>query len=134
MTEGRFQSVIIKKIEDRGGHVINGNYTKAGEADLQCGFPVTTDVVENVQHDWDMGFITNTKTFLVYLAVEVKTDKDYDRIMSGLDEDYNVINDKKLKKHEFVQMAKIRAVRSKGGLAIVAWNFEQIEEYVNENW
>ncbi len=102
----------MDKIISIGGHVVNGNYTKAGEADLQCGYPV------------------NGK--LLHLCVEVKTPKDYERVMRAVDEDYNIINQKPLKKHEPVQMAKIRQVRKRGGLALVAYSFDQVKEYINE--
>lgn len=112
MRESGYQSKIIKAIEAEGGHVVNGNFTKSGEPDLQCGYPVDGQ--------------------LLYLAVEVKTEADYYRVMRGVDRDYNIVDIKKLKKHEPVQMAKIRQIRKKGGLALVAYNFTQIKEYVNE--
>lgn len=111
MTEQYYQKKIIKAIEKNGGHCVNGIYTQSGEADLQCGFPV------------------NDK--LLYVAIEVKTEKAYKYLMKGLDSDYNVIDDKKLKPHEFLQMAKIRKVRRLGGLALVAWNYTQVKEYIN---
>ena len=131
MTESGYQSKIIKAIEDMGGQVVNGNYTKVGEADLQCGYPIELEVVDNIFHEWGIEMKSHSKKMLVYLAVEVKTEKDYERIMSGLDEDYNIVDEKKLKKHEFVQMAKIRIVREKGGLALVAWNIDQIKGYID---
>lgn len=123
MTESSYQRKIASKIEAIGGHWVNGNYTRNGEADLQCGYPIMIGI------DPGMG---SMKTVLLYLAVEVKTEKDYHRVMKGVDENYNIIDEKKMKPHEFVQMAKIRAVRNKGGLALVCYKFEQIQEYINE--
>lgn len=102
MLESKYQAKIIKAIEKKGGHVVNGQFTKKGEADLQCGYPV--DGV------------------LRYLAVEVKTEKDYHRVMSG-----------KYKEHELMQKIKIDRVKSLGGLALFAYCIEQVEEYINEN-
>ncbi len=112
MTEGYFQKKIMDNIISIGGHVVNGNYTKTGEADLQCGYPIEGK--------------------LLHLCVEVKTPKDYDRVMRAIDENYNIIDQKPLKKHESIQMAKIRQVRKLGGLALVAHSFEQVKEYVND--
>ena len=117
MLEQAYQSKIIKAIEAAGGHAINGTYSKSGEADLQCGIPVKV-------HD---------RTILVHVAIEVKTEKDYLRVMSGIDDDYNLTDSKKLKPHEPLQMAKIRRLRNKGGLALVAFNYRQVLEYIDEN-
>jgi len=112
MTEQYYQSKVIKEIQANGGVAINGNYSAAGEADLQCGIPVDGR--------------------LLHVAVEVKTEKDYHRVMSAIDADYNVIDSKKLKSHETLQMAKIRRNRKLGGLALVAYNYKQIMEYIDE--
>ena len=111
----------MKAIEEDGGVVVNGNFTRSGEPDLQCGYPVYRDRIDG----------SNYKE-LVYLAVEVKTEQDYYRVMRGIDKDYNIVDIKKLKKHEPVQMAKIRKIREIGGLALVAYNYTQVKEYVNE--
>jgi len=112
MREAAYQSKLMDKIVDRGGVVVNGMYTKDGESDLQAGMPV------------------NGIPVLVYVAIEVKTEKDYYRVMKCIDTDYNVINDKGLKKHEALQMYKIRNTRKRGGLALVAFNIEQVDEYI----
>ncbi len=109
-----YQTKIMNTIKKEGGWCVNGNYTLAGEADLQCGIPVE---------------LYRYGTILVYCAVEVKTDIDFARVMRAVDEDYKVIDAKKLKQHEKLQMAKIRGVRRRGGLAIVAFNYKQIKEY-----
>jgi len=111
MREQGYQSKIMKTIEEMGGHCVNGVYSKSGEADLQCGYPVGDR--------------------LLYIAIEVKTEKDYYRVMRAIDKDYNIVNSSSLKVHEPLQIAKIRMVRNKGGLALVAFNIEQIKEYVN---
>ena len=133
MTEAYFQKKIMDKIESIGGHVINGKYTRTGEADLQCGYPVEIDVIGEIDHEWGVDVVTTGKTILAHLCVEVKTPKDYERVMRAIDEDYNIIDQKPLKKHESVQMAKIRQVRKKGGLALVAYSFDQVKQYVEEN-
>lgn len=112
MNESYYQSNIMKGIEAIGGHVVNGNYTRTGEADLQCGYPY--------------------QGILYHLCVEVKTPDNYDRVMKAVDEDYKIVDVKKLKKHEIVQMHKIAKVRRLGGLALVACSLSQVEEYVNE--
>ena len=108
-----------------GGHAINGMYTKSGEADLQCGIPIYV----GMYMDGD-GPIWEQKKILIHVAIEVKTEKDYYRVMRAVDVDYNVIDSKPLKKHEPLQMAKIRLLRKKGGLALVAYNFKQVMDYV----
>jgi len=122
MLEAGYQSKIIKEINSIGGHAINGTYSKSGEADLQCGIPIIIDEI--------YGGRRRGKKILIHCAIEVKTEKDYDRVMRAVDEDYNVIDSKPLKKHEPLQMAKIRLLRKKGGLALVAYNFKQVMDYV----
>jgi len=125
MLESGYQSKIIKEINKMGGHAINGMYTKSGEADLQCGIPIYV----GMYMDGD-GPIWEQKKILIHVAIEVKTEKDYYRVMRAVDVDYNVIDSKPLKKHEPLQMAKIRLLRKKGGLALVAYNFKQVMDYV----
>jgi len=141
LKEQAYQSKIIKAIESRGGHVINGQYTRAGEADLQCGYPV--EVAKQIAHysDYGVSYTIQVRQILIYLAVEVKTEEDYARVMKCINiitvdgvEQYQIIGEcKGLKKHEPLQIAKINSVRRKGGLALVAWSFEQVEEYVRAN-
>ncbi len=111
MKEARYQARIMAQIKQDGGVAVNGQFSTAGEADLQCGIPIDGK--------------------LLHVAVEVKTEFDYHRVMSGIDADYNVIDKAKLKKHEVLQMAKIRRNRKLGGLALVAYNYKQVLEYVN---
>lgn len=114
-TETYYQKKIMDAILKEGGQVVNGRYTKIGEADLQCGYPVNGR--------------------LLYLAVEVKTEKDYYRVMSAIKEvegEFEIIDRSKLKEHEPMQINKINKVRKRGGLALVAWNIEQVKEYVDE--
>jgi len=122
------QSSIMGKIESIGGHVINGVYTRAGEADLQCGYPISIGN-EPVEINGPLMPIM----ILAHLCVETKTEKDYYRVMSALEEvdgQYKIIDIKKLKKHEPLQVAKVNAVRRKHGMALFAYCFEQVEEYV----
>lgn len=126
MLETGYQNKIIKAIEGIGGVAINGTYSKTGEADLQCGYPVTTKTVTSLDYVIDT-------VQLVHVAVEVKTEKDYYRVMKCITEDYHLNGKVGLKDHEPLQMAKIRRNRKLGGLALVAWNFEQVKEYVDEN-
>ena len=142
MKESYYQSKIIKAIESRGGHVINGQYTRAGEADLQCGYPVVIRVPRPISEQ-NMGGVLPyiDTTTLRYLAVEVKTEEDYARVMKCINiitvdgvEQYQIIGDcKGLKKHEPLQITKINSVRRKGGLALIAWSFQQVEQYVKSN-
>ena len=128
MLETGYQSKIIKNIQKDGGVAINGNFTSDGEADLQCGIPYTIVCPNPDGYEFDY-----PKKLLLHVAVEVKTEKDYHRVMKCIDADYNIINKTPLKKHEVLQMAKIRRNRGLGGLALVAWNYEQVMEYINEN-
>lgn len=111
MREARYQSKIIKDVQDEGGVAINGNFTANGEADLQCGIP--------------------RDGRLLHVAIEVKTEKDYYRVMRCIDSNYNIINRDGLKEHEPLQMAKIRRNRKLGGLALVAYSFKQVTEYMD---
>jgi len=111
-TESYYQSKIIKEIEKQGGRAINGTFTKKGEADLQCGY-----LFRNRLYD---------------LAIEVKTEKDYFRVMSCLkivNNRYVIENSKKLKPQETLQISKLNNVRDLGGLALLAWNYNQVEAY-----
>ena len=51
--------------------------------------------------------------------------------MRCINSDYTLNGKTGLKEHEPLQMAKIRRNRAKGGLALVAYSFEQVQEYVN---
>ena len=102
----QYREKLIKETPD-------GRYTVDGEADLQCGIPI--------------------KGKLFYLAVEVKTELDYARVMSGVvekDNRYVIIDRKKLKKHEPLQIAKLNQIRNKGGLGLIAYEYQQILEYI----
>lgn len=123
MKESAYQSKIIKAIEAIGGEVVNGRYTKVGIADLVCGYPYT---------------IQDTSV-LLHLHVEVKTQKDWNRVMQSVDEVYDesvkgyryfIKNKKYLKDHELLQVTKLNTVRDKGGLAMLAYEFKQVQEYV----
>jgi len=129
MLEAAYQKKIMKDIEADGGHVVNGTYSKAGEADLQAGIPVI--VKEYIEAD--KLYTTprfQKKKILIHCAIEVKTEKDYHRVMRAIDDDYNIINSKPLKSHETLQLTKIRLLRAKGGLALVAYNYGQVLEYI----
>ena len=117
MRESGYQSKLIKTIKAEGGWAVNGNFTTDGEPDLQCGIPYYPHKLFKV---------------LLYVAVEVKTEADYHRVMKGIDDAYNVIDKAKLKKHEPLQMAKIREIRKRGGLALVAYNYKQIMDYIDK--
>ena len=114
MKEADYQAKLIQDISKLGGIAINGQYTVAGEADLQCGIPIN-----GVLH---------------HLAIEVKTEVDYNRVMSGLtlvDGLYTITNAVKLKPHEPLQVYKINRNRKLGGLALFAYNIIQVVEYIN---
>lgn len=111
--ESRYQSKIMRGLEAVEGKAINGTYTKKGEADIQGGYPISGR--------------------LYYIAVEVKTEDNYYRVMQALEEmdnRYIVTNPSKLKAHEALQVHKINEVRDLGGLALFAYSFEQVEDYV----
>lgn len=122
MREARYQSNIIKGIESRGGRCVNGTFSKSGETDLQCGWPVCLKPYEKVV------------TVLFDLCVEVKTEIDYHRVMSGITEVdglYEITDHKKLKKHEPLQIYKINKARKLGGMAVIAYNIDQVAAYVD---
>jgi len=130
MLESKYQNKIIKSIEALGGVVVNGNYSKAGEADLQCGYPLELKSYIAADELYTYPRFQRLK-LLVHIAVEVKTEKDYHRVMRCINSDYTLNGKTGLKEHEPLQMAKIRRNRAKGGLALVAYSFEQVQEYVN---
>ena len=134
MNESYYQAKIMKEWEAIGGHNVNGNYTKSGEADLQGGYP-HTDMYLKPTGDKLHPFKSEVekRIRLLYLVVEVKTEEDYARVMKCIVEEngrYVIQNTKGLKKHEPLQIAKINMVRDKGGLAVIAWNFKQVQDYV----
>lgn len=117
MKEQDYQTKIIKSIEAIGGIAINGNFTKAGTADLICGYPIAG--------------------ILHHVHIEVKTPYDYDRVFRAIDEEdgyYKFKDDvRPLKKHEYLQITKLNSVRKLGGLALVAYDIKQVQEYINDN-
>lgn len=117
MKEQDYQSKIIKAIEALGGIAINGQYTKAGTADLICGYPI--------------------KGHLMHLHIEVKTEEDYHRVFRSIEEIEGLYvfkdNIKSLKPHEYLQITKLNDVRKKGGLALLAYEINQVKEYINGN-
>ena len=139
MLEGGYQSKIIKAVQKDGGVAINGKYTSDGEADLQCGLPIDNVALTPLEdlHMVDEQSVKLTpiklRKILIHVAVEVKTEADYNRVMRAIDKDYNIIDRTPLKEHESLQLAKIRRNRKLGGLALVAWNYKQIKEYVYAN-
>ena len=127
MTEQGYQSKIIKAIEGIGGVVVNGTYSKAGIADLICGWPTYYEKVVG-QH---------AEIVLIHLHIEVKTEKDYERVMRSVCEEKGGLYHfesvtTSLKKHEFLQITKLNAVRKLGGKALIAWSIQQVEDYMNE--
>lgn len=113
MNEGAYQSKIIAKVEEKGGFAVNGKYTKAGIPDLICGLPMDGD--------------------LLFVAIEVKTPENYDRVMRAItfmDGEYHVFDRPKLKDHEVLQMENINKIRRLGGRAIFAHRYEQVARYV----
>jgi hypothetical protein len=129
MLEAGYQKKIMNAIEAMGGWAVNGNYTKTGEPDLQCGYPM--DVLRE-DMSGEIAALAHT-TILAYIAIEVKTEADYHRVMSALNDNYEIVDIKKLKEHEPLQIHKVNEIRRRGGLALVAWNIEQVKEYVNES-
>jgi hypothetical protein len=118
MTEADYQAKIIKELEKFGGIAVNGIYTKKGEADLQCGI------------SWGGQ--------LLHLAIEVKSKKAYEKLMSGIavnDEGlYEIVDKSKLDTREVLQLHKINRNRELGGHALFAYEFSQVLEYMEENY
>lgn len=114
MKESDYQAKLIQDISKLGGVAINGQYTVAGEADLQCGIPIN-----GVLH---------------HLVIEVKTEVDYNRVMSSLtivEGIYTITNAVKLKPHEPLQVYKLNRNRKMGGLALFAYSIIQVVEYID---
>ena len=139
MKEQGYQSKLIKAIEEIGGEVINGNFTKAGVADLVCGYPVVVTPLTDSEEgylimNYGTAVLDDQPKILVHLHVEVKTQYDYDRVFRSIKEidGYYVFNEDttSLKKHEYLQITKLNKVRQKGGKALLAWSFEQVKEYM----
>lgn len=112
--EAYYQKNIIKWFHSIGGTAITGVFPK-GEADIQAGFPY--------------------KGKLLNVMVEVKTETDYARVMTGLEEKgglYEIVDKSKLKDHEPLQVFKLNDVRKKGGLALVAYSTAQVLDYLTQ--
>lgn len=132
MKEQSYQSKIIKAIESKGGVAINGNFTKAGTADLICGYPVCLDVDGRyTMYDGEEGI-----PVLLHLHIEVKTEVDYHRVFRSIQEVNGryVFNEdtKSLKKHEFLQITKLNQLRDRGGLGLIAYDIKQVEGYMDD--
>jgi hypothetical protein len=115
MRESQYQSKIIKGFESIGGWCVNGLMTKKGEVDLHGGYPI-----DNQLH---------------YIAIEVKTEKAYNYMMQGIeivDGRYKIVDFKKLKDQEPMQILKLNKIRDRGGLALLAYSFEQVKEYIDD--
>ena len=131
MKEQAYQSKIYKWYFAVGGHCVNGKYTKAGEADLQGSVPIHAGI--RPEDSLAENKTITVRTILVSLLVEVKTKLDYDRVMRGVkevDNRYIIENLTPLKEHEPLQIHKINEVRAKGGLALIAYSVEQVEQYL----
>jgi len=114
--ESKYQKAIMESIIADGGHAVNGIYSKNGEADIQSGMSIVN------------------YNYLLHICIEVKTEEDYFRVMSALKEVgglYEIIDIKRLKKHEPLQIHKINAVRELGGLAVIAYKYKQVLEYID---
>lgn len=110
--ESYYQKRIIDWFKSVGGTAITGVFPK-GEADIQAGYP------------W--------RNLLLNVMVEVKTEADYARVMSGIIEAnglYEIIDHSKLKEHEPLQIFKLNEVRKKNGLALIAYSVAQVVEYL----
>ena len=131
----------MDKWEAIGGHNVNGKYTRAGEADIQGGWPISHMVYDGRVEATEYSLGCDNSRYenrLLYLAVEVKTEVAYNQLekkwkMLTVDgvEQYQL--DKSFKGREILQAAKINDIRRKGGLALFAWSFEQVEQYVKDN-
>jgi len=114
MKEADYQKKIVDWVENSGGFAVNGKYTKAGIPDLICGVPVFGK--------------------LMFVAIEVKTPENYNRVMRALtirNGEYLVFDRPKLKEHEVLQVAKINHIRRLGGKALFAYDKHQVSEYVH---
>lgn len=112
MEETGYKRKILSHLRSEGVAVI-GVFSTSGELDIQGAIPY--------------------KGRLLYIAIEVKTKTNYYRVMSGLREEngeYVIVDVKKLKEHEVLQVAKANSTRRKGGLALFAYSWEQIVDYL----
>lgn len=113
-SEGYYQKRIIKWFNSIGGYAYTGNLP-TGEADVPAGYP--------------------HRGRLLNVYVEVKTPDNYKRLLSGLelvDERYIIVDEKKLKKHEPLQIHKLNLVRDRGGMSIIAATVDHVKEYIEE--
>ena len=123
-TEASYQSKIMKWIKANGGTAITG-ILKTGEADIQAGWPVELVLPKGER-----------KTVLLNIAIEVKTEPDYYRVMRGVKEEagfYKIVDTTPLKKHEVLQITKLNRVRMLGGMALIAFSVEQVNNYIRRN-
>ena len=128
MKEQNYQSKIIKAIENIGGVVVNGTYSKEGIADLICGYPIDGIALYKPKTDKGIG------AMLAHLHVEVKSKEAYKSLMCNHIKEVDglyVVN-KEFKGREKLQAHKLNEVRKRGGLALFAYSFEQVEAYINE--
>lgn len=123
MTEQAYQSKIIKSIEADGGVVVNGTYSKAGIADLVCGYPIELTTMA-----------TDSEIILQHLHVEVKTKEAYEKLMRNNIEEVEGLYICKpwFKGREVLQAHKLNEVRKRGGLALFAYSYLQVKEYIDE--
>ena len=121
--ESYYQKRIIDWFKSIGGTAITGTLP-TGEADIQAGYPYELTMADG-----------SNRQFLLNVMVEVKTEEDYHRVMRGVvekDGRYFITDSKALKKHEPLQILKLNNVRSKGGLALIAFSVAQVIEYIEE--
>lgn len=115
--ESAYQRELIKAIEALGGHIVNGIYTKRGEADLQGSIPIT----------FSFGRLQ------IGCALEIKTPKALNKVLKGLDESYSIRDRSKLKPHEVLQAIKLKRLRESGIIALFCSDFTQVQDYIKDN-
>jgi len=138
MLESGFQKKIITSIEDIGGVVVNGTYSKSGIADLICGWPMPVKKLTEKEKyylviDYGTAVLDMQPQILLHLHVEVKTKTDYNKLFKKNIKEVNglYIVDPEFSGREVLQAHKLNDVRKRGGLALFAYSFEQVQEYVN---
>jgi hypothetical protein len=135
MKEQYYQSKIIKKLKSIGGIVVNGTYTQTGIADLICGYPIEMDMPITEYREVGVSTYFKQKTILLHLHIEVKTQDEYEFLMRKhiTEEEGLYVVNPDYNGREVLQAHKLNEVRQKGGLALFAYDFKQVEEYIDAN-
>ena len=105
-SEQAIQTKIIKNLEqNHNAYVVNGIFSKSGIPDLVIGLPITKDQA--------MKHFEQNELLSIFLGIEVKKPETQ-------------TNTSKLQEYH------LGAIQSKGGLSLVAWDSQMVDNYLEE--